>query len=355
MGIFLKDGKWYIDYRYEGRRIRECVGPSKREAENALAACKGEIVQGRYHFKKRGNVHFDDFAKTYLEYAKTDKISWATDEYRLKHLLPFFGNRLLDDITPFYIANYKKKRAEVVKKATVNRELNLLKRILSLAVTWGKATANHMRDVRLFREDPVPVRILSQEEISKILGACTEYSRPIILAALMTGMRRGEILGLKWEQVDMGERVITVLHPKNGKVRMIPINDILFETLKVLKKKATSESVFVCVRTGEPAHVFRTAWLNILKRAGITHLRLHDLRHNFATHLLRGGVDPGTVRDLLGHSSLLMLGKYVHSAPESKRQAVAVLERRLTLQDAECGHFLDTKPILEKKAILVSR
>jgi integrase len=338
MGVFLKDEKYYIDYRYEGRRIRECVGSSKREAEKALAACKGEIVQGRYHFKKRGAVHFDDFARVYLDYARTDKPSWATDEYRLKHLLPFFGNRLLDDITPHAIETYKKERAEVVKKATCNRELVLLKRMLNLAIKWGEATTNAMREVRLFREDTPPVRIPSREEIAKILEACTDYSRPIVLTALHTGMRMGEILGLEWGQVDLAERVITVLRSKSGKVRKIPINGVLFETLKALKRKATTESVFVCARTGEPAHAFRTAWLNILKRAGIPHLRLHDLRHHFATHLLRGGVDPETVRDLLGHSSLLMLGKYVHSAPETKRQAVAVMERRLAFQDAESGH-----------------
>ena len=83
-------------------------------------------------------------------------------------------------------------------------------------------------------------------------------------------------------------------------------------------------------------------------------MRFHDLRHNFATQLVAGGVDLVTVKELLGHSSLLMVGRYAHSAPESKRQAVAVLERRLDTQDTESGHFMDTKANLAKKAVFVS-
>jgi integrase len=83
-------------------------------------------------------------------------------------------------------------------------------------------------------------------------------------------------------------------------------------------------------------------------------MRFHDLRHNFATQLVAGGVDLATVKDLLGHSSLLMVSRYAHSAPESKRQAVSVLEKRLASQDAESGHFLDTKANLAKKPVFLS-
>lgn len=342
MGIYQKDEKWFIDYRYQGRRIRECVGPSKRMAEQALAVRKGEILQGRYQMGKRGDVRFDAFAKIYLDYAKTDKSSWARDETSLKKLLPFFGNRLLSDISPFLIESYKKKRAGEVKPATVNREIGLLKHVYNMGIKWGRVSTNPMRDVRLLHVKNVQERTLSQEEAAKLLGACTEYSRPIVLTALCTGMRRGEILGLKWEQVDMGQRVITILNPKEGKTRKIPINDTLWETLEQLKKKATTEFVFVCVRTGKPAQKFTTAWLNALRRSGIPRCRFHDLRHTFATYLVATGVDIITVQQLLGHASILTTQKYAHSAPESKRRAVAALESLLTIQEADSGHYMDT-------------
>jgi integrase len=132
-------------------------------------------------------------------------------------------------------------------------------------------------------------------------------------------------------------------------VRRIPVNGILLEALRGLKGKASSEFVFVCDKTGGPIHKFQHAWLNALGRSGIPRCRFHDLRHTFASHLVAGGVDLVTVKELLGHSDITMTSRYAHSAPENKRQAVAVLERRLGAQDAGSGHFLDTQ---EKQQIL---
>ena len=324
-----------------------CVGPTKRMAEKALAVRKGEILQGRYQIRKRGNVRLDIFAKVYLDHAKTNKRSWQRDEGLLKNLLPFFGNRLLSDINPFLIESYKKKRAGEVKPATVNREIALLKHMYNLAIRWGRTAANPMRDVRLLREENVQERILSQEETEKLLGGCTEYSRPIVLTALHTGMRLGEVLGLNWDQVDLKERVITILHSKNGKVRRIPVNGILLKALTALRYNSKSEFVFVCDKTGGPIHKFQHAWLNALGRAGIPRCRFHDLRHTFASHLVAGGVDLVTVKELLGHSDINMTSRYAHSAPESKRSAVAILGGRLGAQDARSGHFLDTQAKLQ--------
>jgi len=343
MGIFRRFNSYGIDYYYQGRRIREMIGPIKRHAEHALNITKAEILQGRYQIKKHRNVRFHAFAKVYLDYAKTDKRSWERDEISLKSLLPFFGSRLLSDITPFLIESYKKKRLEEVKPATVNREIGLLKHMFNMAIMWDKATTNPMRHVRLLPVENNQERNLNQEEVTKLLGACTEYSRPIVQTALHTGMRMGEILGLKWEQVDLRQRMIVILHSKNGKVRKIPINDTLLQILTKLKYNKTSEYVFVCVRTGEPAQKFRTAWLNALRRSGIPHCRAHDLRHTAASHMVAAGIDLVTVMQILGHANLRTTQRYLHSAPESMRKAVATLDARFAPQDAESGHFSDTQ------------
>jgi len=355
MAINSRFGSYYIDYRYQGRRIRERVGPNKRMAEQALAVRKSEIAQGRYQMKKRENLRFDAFAKIYMDYAKTDKRSWGRDETSLKSLLPFFGNQLLSGITPFLIESYKRKRAGEVKPATVNREIGLLKHMFNMAIKWDKATSNPMRDVRLLKVENLPERILNQDEVSKLLEACTEYSLPIILTALHTAMRMGEILSLKWEQVDLRQRMITILHSKNGKVRKIPINDTLLQILTKLKYNKSTEYVFVCVRTGEPAHKFRTAWLNALRRSGIPHCRAHDLRHTAASNMVAAGIDLVTVMEILGHADLHTTQRYLHSAPESKRQAVAVLDDRLGAKDARSGHFLDTRDKLPNLRVSVTR
>ena len=342
MGIYQRGQHFYIDYRYQGRRIRECVGSSRQMAEQALVARKGEIVQGRFQLAKRNEVRFEVFAKIYLDYAKTDKRSWDRDERLLKKLTPFFGNRHLSEISSFLIEQYKKKRSQEVKPATCNREIACLKHMYNLAIRWKMASYNPMMDVRLFREEPFQEHVLTPEEITKLLAACTDYSRGVVICAIHSGARIGEILSLQWSQVSLKEKVITLTHTKSGRIRKIPINDVLFETLKALKEKSRSEFVFTYDRTGKPVKKFQTAWLAALRRAGLPRCRIHDCRHTFGSHLVAGGASLVTVKELLGHSNITTTMRYAHSAPEEKRKAVATLCDRLGAQD---GPRLVTKAV----------
>lgn len=341
MSVRREKGRYVIDYYYQGRRRREVAGTNKREAENILAIRKAEILQGRYQIKQSSRTTFADFAEIYMVYAKANKRSWLRDHTSLTHLLPVFGANKLGDITTHAIEAYKIKRLEDVKPATVNRELVLLKHMFNLAIAWGKATANPVRGVRLLREAALPERILTREEITKIFAVCSDYFRPIVLTALHTGMRKMEILTLKWAQVDMEKRVITILFSKSGRIRKIPINAVLYNVLVGLKEKATTEYVFTCRRTKLPPGEIRTAWLTAIRKSGIIHCRFHDLRHTFASYLVASGVDIVTVKELLGHADIKMTMRYAHSAPESKVKAVAGLEKCI---GEESSHYLVTRP-----------
>jgi len=344
MGIFLKRGKYFIDYRVKGRRKRECVGTSRRMAEKALAVRQAEIIQDRYQIRKKEYTRFSDFAEVYLQYARVNKRSWERDQTLLNNLMPSFGHRNLDEITPFLIEAHKQQRVARVKPATVNREIALLKHMFNMAIRWEKAEKNPMRDVRMFREEEFQYRVLTPDEIERLLAACTErYSRPIVLTALHTGMRLNEILSLKWDQVDLENGLITVYHTKNGKVRRIPINEALMGMFSAMLRKADSEYVFTYYKTKKPVVVFRTAWLNALDRSGIGRCRFHDLRHTFASYLVAAGVDLMTVKEILGHSTIVMTSRYAHSAPEHKRRAVSVMAAKL---GPESGHQVDTKALL---------
>jgi integrase len=341
MGIYSKNGQYFIDYYYQGKRVREKAGTNKREAEHALAIRRAEILQGRYQIRQQSKMTFAEFSGIYMEYAKANKRSWLRDHTSLTHLVPVFGAKKLDEITSRSIDEYKIKRLEKVKPATVNRELILVKRMFNLAIIWGKATANPMKGVKLLREANMPERILTKDEITQLLAVCSDYFRPIVLTALHTGMRKGEILGLKWEQVDLEARVITILFSKSGRIRKIPINSLLFEILKGLREKSVSEYVFTCRRTKLPPGEIRTAWLTAIRKSGIIRCRFHDLRHTFASHLVASGVDIVTVKELLGHADIKMTMRYAHSAPASKVKAVASLENSI---GEEHGHYLDTRP-----------
>jgi len=352
MGIIRRFNNYYIDYYYQGRRIRECVSKNKRDAEAALAVRKSEIVQGRYQIRKRGDVRLDVFSKTYMEYSRANKRSWKRDEVSLKNLLPFFGDRMLSDISPFLIEKYKIKRSAKAKPATVNRELALLKHMYTMAIKWRKTFSNPVKEVKLFREENTQERILTQEEIRILLEACSDSLRPIVVTAVNSGMRLGEILTLTWGQVDFEQRVITILHSKSGKVRKVPMNETLWETLRAIKKNAAQDAVFISDRTGRPYKInCRGSWDKALKKAGISDCRFHDLRHTFASHLVAAGVDIITVQQLLGHSTIVITQRYAHSAPQSKREAVALLKQRL---DARSGHFLDTSEYYQKQRNSVS-
>lgn len=351
MAIITKKGQYFIDYYFQGKRYREKAGTNKREAEHALAIRKAEILQGRFQIRQPSRTTFADFAESYMVYAKANKRSWLRDHTSLTHLLPVFGAKKLGDITTHAIEAYKIKRLERVKPATVNREIVLLKHMFNLAINWGKAMVNPVRGIRLLREAALPERILTREEITKVLAVCSDYFKPIVLTALHTGMRKMEILTLKWAQVDLETRVITILFSKSGRIRKIPINAILYDVLTGLKEKSASEYVFTCRRTKLPPGSIRTAWLTAIRKSGIMHCRFHDLRHTFASHLVASGVDLITVKELLGHSEIKMTTRYAHSAPATKVKAVEALEKCI---GEEHGHYLDTRPKKAKMAICVT-
>lgn len=353
MHVVKRGNKYYLDYYVQGRRIRMSFGDNKQKALDELAMRRAEVLQGRSHLPPGMDVTFGAFAGEYMEkYSRGRKRSWLRDETSLKKLIPAFGGFLLREIKPFLIEGYILKRRKTVRPATINRERSLLSNIFTKAIDEGKAAFNPVGKVKRLQEETPPMRLLTLEEIARLLAGCTPYFRPIVLTALHTGMRRGEILDLKWEQVDLGSGWITVLKSKSGKSRMIPISPVLGETLLALKRsKDSSGYVFISDKTKKPINACQTAWLGALKRSGLDHFRFHDLRHNFASHLIVSGVDIATVKELLGHSDVAMTMRYAHSAPDTKKQAVKTISE---LFGAPSGHKTVTVLDLSEKTISIS-
>jgi len=170
---------------------------------------------------------------------------------------------------------------------------------------------------------------LEKEEIARLIPACPSYLEPIVTVALNTGMRKGEILNLKWNDLDFRNRLIYILQTKNKKVRKIPMNNIVFRTLLRVRKNPKSPYVFCKKKDGSPYRDIRDGFKNALKRAGIRHLRFHDLRHTFASHLVMAGVDLKSVQELLGHRTFDMTLRYSHLSPDHKRKAVEIFDNRM--------------------------
>ena len=149
-----------------------------------------------------------------------------------------------------------------------------------------------------------------------------------MIFALNTGMRRGEILGLKWRDLDIKRGVIYLHNTKNGEKRELPINEQVKTALIRVRKNPLSEYIF-CKQDGSPAGDIKKSFLTAMSKSGIKDFRFHDLRHTFASHLVMSGADLNTVRELLGHKSLQMTLRYSHLSPNHKQRAVDILGRRI--------------------------
>ena len=326
--------RWCIDYRnVQGQRIREVVREAQNRGEALIVLQKkvAETFDGKFHpLRKKDSITFSHLAETYIEnYAKVKKRSWKTDKgYIEKSMNPFFKDALISRITPLDIEKYIKCRLDDgVTRTTVNRCLQILKRMFNLAIDWGYTVENPVRKVRLFSEkDNLKERILDVGEEVRLLEASPEHLKPIIIMALNTGMRRGEILGLRWANIDFERKIIKVDKTKSGDQRFIEMNSTLLELLRRLRMaNPGSEYVFSNFRTRQPFVEVGKAFRRACKVAGIAGVRFHDLRHTFASRLIEAGVDIITVKELLGHSSVKITERYTHTRNELKRRAVEKL------------------------------
>jgi len=330
--------RWCIDYHdAQGQRRRAVVKAAQNRGE-ALVALQGkvaEIFSGKFHQNREGrSMSFNRLADVYLEdYAKVNKKSWKTDLGHIrKSMRPIFGEMALAMISPLDIQKYIKRRLEEgVAKTTVNRGLQILKRMFNLAIDWGYAADNPVRKVRMFSEkDSLKERILTPEEESRLLDVCPDHLKPIVIMALHTGMRRGEVLALRWSAVDFDGRTIKVVKSKSGAQRLVYINDVLLGWLRrQWASGPASEFVFSNFRTRQPFVEVGKAFRRACRVAGIQGLRFHDLRHSFASRLIEAGVDIITVKELLGHSSVKITERYTHTRGELKRRAVEKLSPKI--------------------------
>jgi integrase len=187
----------------------------------------------------------------------------------------------------------------------------ILGHMLSKAVEWGMlANSPFKKGKRLMlKENNQRLRFLSKTEIEALLKSCTPHLKPIVETALLTGMRRGELLSLKWEQIRNG--FIYLTETKSGKARQIPINDRLAAVLKDIRRKNHLKSEYVfCDFQGRRFYEVKRSFTSACRRAGIEDFRFHDLRHTFASRLVMRGASLKAVQELLGHADLKMTMRY---------------------------------------------
>jgi len=238
---------WQVDLMIDGIRYRQSIpeATNKKQALQAEMKIRQEIFEGKYN-KRRDLVRFADFIdQTYLPWSKANKKSWQSDVWRTRMLKQYFGKKFLSEITPAEVEQFKTARKNGItqrgqqrSKASVQRELELLSGIFTMAVHHDLVEANPLSKVRKFKMDNQRVRYLTAEEEARLMQALEyrkDHLRSIIILALNTGMRRGEILSLEWRQVDFLQNNLIVTKTKTDRLRYLPMNTLVREELLVLQ------------------------------------------------------------------------------------------------------------------------
>ena len=341
----------YADPR-TGKRVREQKSIHRldlarewRQTRKA-DALRGEITRKKDEPKP---MTFSALAEEYLvvwSKVKKKPLSYKRDGETLRRLGRTFGRRIISDITRRDIERYFAERANdtvgsgerrhPVTPATMNRELCCLKNMMRKAVDWGYLESNPAGSIKQERESPPEYDFLTEDEIDRLLENCgTPQLRAIVTVAVNTGLRRGEIFRLEWRDVsfDKGENgLITVRKPKNDDTRYIPMNPLVREALKRQPARIIDGKVCPHVFSGsegKPLVDVKKGFAAAVGRAEIgRHVRFHDLRHTFASHLVMKGVDLRAVAKLGGWRDIQMVMRYAHLAPNHLQAAVDALAER---------------------------
>jgi integrase len=272
------------------------------------------------------------FFKThYLPYAKPRKRSWGRDEemFRLR-IGPVFGGLLLGDISRHAVQGFHASLSENgLAPATADHHVKLLRYMLNLAVEWDLLEKNPIAGIRLFNPDNKVEVLLSDEQLDRLVKALdTDRNRivgDIALYLLSTGARLSEVLTAKWENVDLERSTWKVLaaNAKSKKARIVPLNDSAVTVLKRQKTRDKHAYVFVNPQTGKPYTTITKVWGRLRKQTGMPALRIHDLRHTFASLLVANDRTLYQVQTILGHSDPKVTMRYAKFKPHDLVEAAS--------------------------------
>lgn len=348
-------GSWWVDFSVKGKRYRIRSPQNTRPAANAHEGLLRKKLAEGLNIKVREieppkPPRFGDFSNQWFEdyvVANNKPSEQRTKKYILSaSLVPFFGNKAVPDITAQHIEQYKTRLLEEgVSAKTVNNRLTVLRSCLAAAYEWLKLPGAPPK-TKWLKSPPAKTDYLSADECSLLLKNAEGVVHELILLALRTGMRQGEIRGLQWSAIDWKARTLTVRHtlcdytkelgsPKSNRERVIPLDQDLWAML--FRRNRATGYVFLD-GDGVPFNEKRLArrLKAVRKKAGLRPIGWHTLRHTFATHLAMAGAPPSIIQALLGHSSILTTMRYTHATASGLRSAIDLLNPKTAL-DAQFG------------------
>jgi integrase len=335
--IFKRGSTWWIGFKARVNQngiskpkwiYQKSAGTGNRElAKKIERKIALAIVEGKWFENNPGeNILFKDVWEKYLnEEAKlTSTGNYSRAKECSKNFIPDIGELTLTQITPAVLSSYKAKRLNAgLKPSTVVKELQYIRRVFSLCKKeWLFVKQSPFEFFKMPKVNDQRVKFLEPGQFEILLRVCPEWLKPIITLAKYTGMRKGNVLNLKWSEVDLHSRVINLDRTKNGERLSIPLSDTPYRVLQSIVEYIKCPYVFH--DNGEPytSNRVRLAFERARERVGMSDFRFHDLRHEFASQLVKSGVDIYRVQRLLGHKDSRMTQRYAHLEVEDLRKAV---------------------------------
>ena len=268
----------------------------------------GEFVTGRY-----------------LPHITGNKRSWRSDETLLRlHILPALGQRPINGITPSEVqALMHRLKLKGYAAGTINRILVLLRYLFNLAARWEIPGAgnNPAKKVDLHKLNNERQVFLSKEQVTSLFDALKESDNPqieyIVRFLLLTGARKQEALRAEWNEFDLVSRVWVIPLSKSGRARKVPLSDAVLSLLEHLPSRTHSPLLFPNPNTGKAYISIWYAWDTARRKAGLSEVRIHDLRHSFASFLVNSGRSLYEVQKLLGHAHIKTTQRYAHLSDET--------------------------------------
>lgn len=324
------NGKWYCQFMVKGKRVHKLLDGAKnkdhaKELEDAERFKIRLIQNGLMHEEQKYTLGF--MVDKYKEGSKL-LATYVHSERQADKWLKYWGkNKDIKNIKPSDIEAYiRYLKSTGIKNSTINRELAGLKRAFNIMIQDDLITYNPCCKVKMLEVDGRRYRYLTKEEWERLKAELSPTALQIVTVALLTGFRSGNVLKLKWEQIDLNLRTIELLKTENKGKKYIKmsISDSLYDLLLTLEPKK-SGYVFVNPKTNKPYTSIKTAFKAAVRRAGLEDLRFHDLRRTVGTWLLTSGVDIRTVQSILAHSDVRTTERYLALTNEQNIKAMGVL------------------------------
>ncbi|WP_022654185.1 site-specific integrase [Aquaspirillum serpens] len=339
--IRVSGGKtWYARYynshgKLRHYKIANAEQLSLKEARNICKEIIAKSLTGLDPVEKRNQLKkvltFSEFIEQhYLPHAMIYKRSWKNDAALLKnHILPFLKEKYLDKISKQDIVNIHQQRLFAgAAPASANRVLTLLSRIFNLALQWEMSgiLKNPVKGISLFTENNIRDYYLTSKQWHNLEMAMEQTPHPmlrnIITMLVLTGARRQEVLEAKWSDIDIQCKLWRIPMSKSGKARYVPLSKQVLALLANMPKYEQCSFIFPNPKTKKPYTCLFWIWNRVRRKAGLPNLRLHDLRHSFASFLINAGRSLYEVQKILGHSNLQMTQRYAHLSKETLLEAV---------------------------------